>query len=251
MDSLQLKIFIPLIASHFLVDFTLQTDKDVIQKGRFLIFAKHIILLGILSYLLLGVFNNFVIVLSILLTHTLIDLVKLKIRNDNISIFIADQLAHIAVLIIIVINNNIFLENESRFFWEECFGNNYYLILLVLTSLIIVTKFSGIIINFVLKPLQSKIFKYEENDNINLPQTGKIIGYIERFIILLSIMMDVPALIGFLITAKSILRYSEIKSENDKLFVEYILIGTLLSFSLGITFSYLAQESINYLKIVL
>lgn len=64
-------------------------------------------------------------------------------------------------------------------------------------------------------------------------------------------MMNVPALIGFLITAKSILRYSEIKSENDKLFVEYILIGTLLSFSLRITFSYLAQESINYLKIVL
>lgn len=64
-------------------------------------------------------------------------------------------------------------------------------------------------------------------------------------------MMNVTALIGFLITAKSILRYSEIKSENDKLFVEYILIGTLLSFSLRITFSYLAQESINYLKIVL
>lgn len=251
MNSLQLKILISLLAAHFLVDFVLQTDKDVKQKSRFLIFAKHIILLGILSYLFLGVFDNLTIVLSILITHTVIDLVKLKIRNDNVWIFISDQFAHIVVLIIIVININTFLSDKNKFFWEEYLGNSYYLILVVIISLIVVTKFSGILINFMLKPLQSNIFIFEENNNLSLPQTGKIIGYIERFIILLSILMNVPALIGFLITAKSILRYSEIKSENDKLFVEYILIGTLLSFSFGITFSYLTQQSINYLKVML
>lgn len=63
--------------------------------------------------------------------------------------------------------------------------------------------------------------------------------------------MNVPAIIGFLITAKSILRYAEIKSENDKLFVEYILIGTLFSFALGISISYLTNESIKAMKVIL
>jgi hypothetical protein len=63
--------------------------------------------------------------------------------------------------------------------------------------------------------------------------------------------MNVSALIGFFVTAKSILRYAEIKSDDGKLFVEYILIDILLSFSLGITFSYLTLESINFLKVKL
>ncbi len=63
--------------------------------------------------------------------------------------------------------------------------------------------------------------------------------------------MNVQAIIGFLITAKSILRYAEIKSENDKLFVEYILIETLFSFTLGISISYLTNESIKAMKVIL
>ncbi|MCL6494699.1 MAG: DUF3307 domain-containing protein [Ignavibacterium sp.] len=246
-----MKILITLLASHFLVDFVLQTNKDVKRKNKFLIFTKHIFLISILSYLFLGLFENYIIVLFILITHTVIDIVKLKFRNENIWIFIADQIAHIAVLLFIAININIFLNDGDEFFWEKFFGNNYYLILLLLSSLIVITKFSGILISFVLKPLQSKIFNSERSDYINLPQTGKIIGYLERFIILISVLMDISALIGFLITAKSILRYAEIKSEDDKLFVEYILIGTLLSFSLGITFSYLTQELLNFLKVIL
>ena len=42
------------------------------------------------------------------------------------------------------------------------------------------------------------------------------------------------ALIGFLIAAKSVLRYSDIKTNYDRKRVEYILIGTLLSFSIAI-----------------
>ena len=40
--------------------------------------------------------------------------------------------------------------------------------------------------------------------------------------------------IGFLIAAKSILRYGEIRSHYDKKRAQYIIIGTLLSFTLGI-----------------
>ncbi|MFN3871940.1 MAG: DUF3307 domain-containing protein [Ignavibacterium sp.] len=251
MDSLQIKILVPLIAAHFLGDFILQTDQDVKEKNKTLTFVKHLFIITILSYLLLGLFDNYLIAVFILVTHTIIDIIKLKIKKDNIWIFLTDQSAHIFVLIIISINAKFFIDKNPEFFWEIYFGKNYYLVLALFTSIVILTKFSGILIGYIIKPLQAKIFKAGEGLNNNLPQTGKLIGYLERFIILISILMDVPAIIGFLITAKSILRYAEIKSENDKLFVEYILIGTLFSFALGISLSYLTYKSIEALKIML
>ncbi|MEP0862503.1 MAG: DUF3307 domain-containing protein [Ignavibacterium sp.] len=250
MDVLQIKILVSLVAAHFLSDFVLQTDLDVKQKNKVKYFIKHIFFVTSVSYLLLGGFDNYLIPIFILITHSLIDLIKLKIKNDNLWIFLSDQLAHLSVIIFISINAHFFLDTTRKFFWVIYFGENYYQVLLLLTAVILVTKFSGVMIGYLIKPLQIKIFQSEVN-NEDLPQTGKIIGYLERLIILISVLMNVPAIIGFLITAKSILRYSEIKSDKDKLFVEYILIGTLLSFALGISLSYLAFESINAIKVML
>lgn len=250
MDVLQIKIIVPLVAAHFLSDFVLQTDSDVKQKNKVKVFIKHIFFVTGVSYLFLGLFDNYLIPIVILITHSSIDLIKLKIKKDNIWIFLSDQLAHLLAIIFISINANFFLDNAVNFFWEINLGDNYYLVLLLITSVIIVTKFNGIVIGYLIKALQVKIFKIDANSD-SLPQTGRIIGYLERFIILISVLMNVPAIIGFLITAKSILRYAEIKSENDKLFVEYILIGTLLSFALGISISYLTYESIKAMKVIL
>lgn len=251
MDAYQIKIIIPLITAHFLGDFILQTDSDVKQKQKLKTFTKHIILITSFSYLLLGNFENYLIPIFIFLTHSIIDFIKIKVRKDNIWTFLIDQFVHIAVLIIIVINVNIFVDMNSQFFWENNFGENYYIILMIIVSLILITKFSGILIEYLIKPLQVKIFREDEHRSSNIPQTGKIIGYLERFIILISVGMNVPAIIGFLITAKSILRYAEIKSENDKLFIEYILIGTLFSFALGISFSFLTLKAIGAIKVML
>ncbi|ELS26059.1 hypothetical protein ppKF707_2295 [Metapseudomonas furukawaii] len=40
--------------------------------------------------------------------------------------------------------------------------------------------------------------------------------------------------VGFLLTAKSILRFNEVKGANHHARSEYILLGTLLSFSISI-----------------
>jgi hypothetical protein len=48
------------------------------------------------------------------------------------------------------------------------------------------------------------------------------------------IFIDQPAGIGFLVAAKSILRFEEAKEQR---LAEYVLIGSLLSFSIAITLS--------------
>ncbi|HOJ08346.1 MAG TPA: hypothetical protein PKX68_12405, partial [Ignavibacteriaceae bacterium] len=76
----------------------------------------------------------------------------------------------------------------------------------------------------------------------------RVIGYLERFAILILFLANLPTIVGFLITAKSILRYGEIKNNNDKVMVEYVLIGTLLSFAIGITIALLTIETLNLIS---
>ncbi len=57
-------------------------------------------------------------------------------------------------------------------------------------------------------------------------RAGRTIGVLERWIWFSFILLGYPSLIGFVITAKSIVRFKELE---DKQFAEYYLIGTLYS----------------------
>ncbi len=59
---------------------------------------------------------------------------------------------------------------------------------------------------------------------------GKLIGNIERILTLTLILFNQYEVVGFIIAAKSILRYKE----TDTSRTEYVLIGTLLSFGIAI-----------------
>ncbi|WP_079509312.1 DUF3307 domain-containing protein [Mesobacillus jeotgali] len=71
---------------------------------------------------------------------------------------------------------------------------------------------------------------------------GKLIGYIERMlVILLTYYGSYPA-IAFIVTAKSIARF---KQMDDRDWAEYFLLGTLTSMFLGILFGILLRELLN------
>ena len=57
---------------------------------------------------------------------------------------------------------------------------------------------------------------------------------LERFLTLTFILLNQYAAIGFLLAAKSVFRFGELKNPTDRKKTEYILIGTLLSFALTI-----------------
>lgn len=64
-----------------------------------------------------------------------------------------------------------------------------------------------------------------------LENAGLYIGWLERALVLTALMVQSPALVGLILTGKSIARFPEFKEVR---FAEYFLIGTLLSFSLSI-----------------
>jgi hypothetical protein len=73
--------------------------------------------------------------------------------------------------------------------------------------------------------------KISEELKRGLERAGRWIGSFERIITLLLVLMQQYAAIGFIITAKSILRFSDRELHKT----EYVLVGTLMSFGIAIT----------------
>ena len=67
-----------------------------------------------------------------------------------------------------------------------------------------------------------------------LYKAGRWIGIIERVLILSFVFIQQFGAIGFLLAAKSVFRFGDLKDGHDKGHTEYVLIGTLLSFGLTI-----------------
>jgi hypothetical protein len=67
-----------------------------------------------------------------------------------------------------------------------------------------------------------------------LPNAGKYIGWIERILILTFIVGGYETAVGFLLGAKALVRYPEIKDDTRGHFAEYFLVGTLTSVGLAL-----------------
>lgn len=63
---------------------------------------------------------------------------------------------------------------------------------------------------------------------------GKVIGRLERFLLYLFVTSDALGAVGFLMAAKSIFRFGELSNQSNRLEAEYITIGTLTSFAVGL-----------------
>ena len=100
----------------------------------------------------------------------------------------------------------------------------------LLLGVLVCVKPSNIIIKEVFKAANIKVNKGSDDDTGDLPNAGKLIGNVERLLSLLFVLLGQYEAVGFIIAAKSILRFAE----GDKAKSEYVLIGTLLSFSIAI-----------------
>ncbi len=90
---------------------------------------------------------------------------------------------------------------------------------------------SGVLAGYLTKTWQEEL---ETDEKESLKNAGKWIGIIERILILTFILINEWAPIGFLLAAKSVFRFGDLKEGKDHKKTEYILIGTLLSFTFAI-----------------
>ena len=79
----------------------------------------------------------------------------------------------------------------------------------------------------------------------SLPQGGRLIGRLERAMILMLVLAGQPDGIGFLIAAKSLLRFNELARDQDRRASEYVIIGTLASFAWGLGAAFAADAALR------
>ncbi|MFC2133750.1 DUF3307 domain-containing protein [Bacteroidota bacterium] len=244
------QILIILFSAHLLGDFVFQTDKLIKNKKRPFYFITHIIIVAVLTYFLLGLWKLWYVFIVIAFTHSIIDYGKLKFekKKSSTQYFFYDQGSHFLVLIILSI---IITESGNlKPFWTEILGKGFIDILIITSGLILVLKVSGIIIGMLVKPLIKKIDKPKDSKKKKkgikgIDGGGEIIGLLERLLIFFFILNGIWSAIGFLVAAKSVFRFGELKDRENRIEAEYILIGTLYSFSFGIVFSWLTKFALS------
>jgi len=248
MSEFEKQLLVVLVTAHFLGDFIFQSDADAWSKGRPLILLKHAFIVATASYIFCGIWRFWQIPLVIFLTHGLTDYIKAVLKKESAYSFVLDQALHLAIIsaiVILIANTEILSPSESSTFWVELLGNDFLKYLILMSGLIVSIKAGGILIGLAVKPFTDQLQKSDEGSTLGritsargFENGGKVIGYLERSLIFLFILIGQPEGIGFLIAAKSILRFGEIKDHENRMEAEYIIIGTLMSFGYGIFIAY-------------
>jgi hypothetical protein len=226
-----LSIFIRLVIAHVLADFFLQPRSWVVYKWQNHVrdrhFWMHIGIVGLLTYLLMMEWDNWQLPLIIMITHALIDSIKLWVGKDNTAAFLIDQMAHLLVIV-------------ALWWWllppeksAELLtliglpGNSFWLVLL---GYLLNTMPMAVLIRY----LTARWSDAMESPETGLRDAGKYIGIVERMLIFTFILFNELRAIGFLLAAKSVFRFGDLKDSQDRKKTEYILLGTLISFALSI-----------------
>lgn len=236
------EIFLLLLLAHVIGDFYLQTEKMAENK------TDHVrwVLIHCLVYwaafviAILPVFNWSLVLYGFLtaLLHMGIDMAKYaytslskkKVRalRREQYIFLTDQLLHISVLFFMAYYYTVHVASlplsHSLTGIFSVTGLSKTACISWITALLLIHKPVNIAISKILI-----IFKPENKDadREQVHNAGRLIGTIERLIMLIFISLGQYAAIGLVLTAKSIARYDKIVKEPA--FAEYYLLGTLLS----------------------
>ena len=175
------------------------------------------------------------VLVALTFLHLGIDWSKVRLGRvskvgDGAALFFGDQAVHFVTVSIaawLVVRPSVAtLMAQVRWFQSET--EKPLLLLVVYVGVIFG---GGHVVRFLTKPLPKSNMEIIGESTSQLENAGMYIGWLERFVVLTSLVLQSPATVGLILTAKSIARYPELKSVR---FAEYFLIGTLLSVTLGI-----------------
>jgi hypothetical protein len=237
--------FLALYLAHLLTEFVFESKGLVVGKrnSATLAYVEHggvhllsaALLLGFSSPPLVHSLDFYVVIIGLTLVHLVLDwgrlrLVRLTTKAEGTLAFVAGQLMYVFSVGVAadIIAKTRLRELTVGLTWVQSHAEETLLLLVVYVGVIFV---GGYLVRLVTKPLIRGDLGLAGSTTEELQNAGMYIGWVERFLILTSLLLQSPATVGLILTAKSIARYPEFKSKR---FAEYFLIGTLLSISIGI-----------------
>lgn len=230
-------ILIKLLCAHLCSDFIFQTDSIYNGKSEkgwkgFRYHILHSLIHAVAAYLFISQWTNWIVPTVIFISHLLIDFTKYRLKKDGLFSFIFDQTCHLTVIFVLWLLlygtcdslQNVFSTINTTKTWA------------IITGYILMLRPSSIILSQLLKQ-----WTPSSTSTQGLPNAGQWIGYLERILIMTFILIGSIEGIGFLLAAKSVFRFGELSKTKEIKTTEYVLIGTLSSFAIGILIGYLVR----------
>lgn len=226
-------VLLSLLSAHVIGDFYLQSDKYCKQKEQLKIKSPflyiHSVIIGLLSWAFVPFVDFGIFALIIGGAHLLIDTMKTYMRK-GLYLFLIDQFAHIIILCFISCQyvSSFYLPIQIIDFYSTLS------IPLFVFAVLCCLKPTNILIKLILD--KYKIGNAESCKSIK--NAGGLIGNIERILAMLFVLIGQYEAIGFIVAAKSLLRFKE----TDTAKTEYVLAGTLLSFGIATAIGIIVKQ---------
>lgn len=223
--------FAALLLAHVCADFLLQSDamaqgKQARAPRALLMHALIVLATATLAVAPMAPDQAMIGLLGLALAHIVIDVIKSFAPSASLSAFLADQAAHVVTLAVMA---HWFPGLYAGSLWS---GLDWLPPVMIITAgLIVATQAGGYAIGMLVRPF-GRAFRAE-----GLPRGGQLIGLLERGLIYILILSGQPGSVGFLIAAKSVLRFDASKRRQKA--AEYVIIGTLASFGWALLCAYI------------
>lgn len=246
-----LRIFLLLLTAHILADYAVQGQKLVNRKkekrpGAFIIHVLAYTFLG--SLLTLPWLSGKLLLIIALQTviHAVIDYAKILVRTRKPECKFEYEVTDLA-LHVLTIGLTLYLcqpfPRATLIQGSFCrlLQNSllYYRICIYLAAVVFLLRGCTPIVRLLLQKIQ------DHPGKISTDRTGRLIGNIERLLIFILVSTGNTAVVGLVITAKSIARFEELKNRQ---FAEYYLCGTLSSTLLALITALVTSRLLTILQ---
>ena len=213
------------VLAHLIGDFLLQPKGWVVhkeqKKAASWVLYVHALIHGALVVILFHDVSLWHYMLIYILSHLAIDMVRVYAQRDNnhTTWFLVDQAMHMGMIVGIA-----WLMSGRPYVWSWIEPTD---LLVYVTALYFITQPTSIAIAQLMRPWASSI---PHDHAPSLEKAGRYIGMLERLFVFGFIAAGHWQGVGFLLAAKSIFRFGDLRQAGDRQLTEYVLIGTLLSF---------------------
>jgi len=230
-------LLLPLLVSHLLIDFAWQSNRWVAAKRarRFAAWPLYVHGLGAGLLAWLAVSSHHLdtwrwIVPLVTTTHILIDGLKDRIRNESRA-FLLDQAMHLIVLAVVVLILNGATHPNAMVRPHPAW--------VILFAFLVVWSAAGTMLGVLTRTW------HEALQDDGLASAGLWIGRLERLLIVVFVLAGTMESVGWLVAAKSILRFPTRIGNGDRddrhKRTEYVLVGTMASFAIALLTGLLAR----------
>jgi len=222
-------ILLKLILAHLLGDYILQpnswvTAKELKKIRAWQLYAHTAIHFALIIILIWQ--KEFIIWAIMLATiHFVADIIKIYFQKEQTKRiwFFTDQLFHFVVIILV------WYLSQPTFVIPEFIKDEKFLLLI--TCIYALSQPVSVLIRNIISRWTPDT---GSKDSGSLANAGNYIGILERMFVFAFVITGNWDAIGFLLAAKSVFRFGDLKESKDRKLTEYVLIGTLLSFGAAI-----------------